>query len=395
MNKDVFVIINPGSRQDEPCKLAMVPVTLEEGVYSAVDSDVMTVSIDYAGFPSDSEYPDKGVFISQKIYEYIQRESLNIKAIIFRCPALKKNIQGLTYLTKSMVEDMTPKNPGELADGLKIPHGSEIAAWVCVCLESKLQIRPIFSCGIPTNLLPEEVKVVGIPDEELDAVSHAEFLKGLMYMMARRLEITPMEFVGIPVMFGSGFGIYGWKGEKIVSLNVRQENGSMSQSSIGATVNILTLLRRFKRKGITDVDAILSEVAKLMGKSGGLCMFDPRYGDLKVFASDVREAMKDPNQEKNKGIILIFRALVYQVVSQIWRARGGLSYFGERNNQVTVYFFGGGSNWPELIEAVEECLGDLVFKFEMVDGDPEREFFIAEALKFLNGEIPVNYEDVE
>lgn len=384
--KEYFILINTGSRANEPCKAFLVSVCKKEIGY--VVDETEQILIDYSGMPQDS-YQSKGEFIAQRIIESLEANGTEISVhfVFFRCPALRRNIIDLYTMSERMVIALTPED-GKLASGLKISHGSEIAFWIAYGLFNRLGCIAVSSCGIPTDKLPKEAKFTGIPGVELESLSHWESVAGLAAMISQRDEIAIGDVKFILIMLGSGFGVYGWMQDRIVSINVRHMNGAMSQSSIGATVDYLTLLDYFKEQGITDIDQAIKFAAGLSGKNGGLSMYDSRYGDLKNFASDVREAIANPTCS-NYWIIELFKALVLQLVQSAGRARMAMSYLGEIDTQVPVYFFGGGANWSELTANIQEFLGTKLFSgFERIvdpNQDPEMSFFLAEALMYLNG----------
>ncbi len=383
---ECFILINTGSRVDEPCKAFVVDVVLENGVYSI--SGTEQIPLVCSNMPAGLEYRSQGVLIAEKIYEYIKSVQLGtILGVFFRCPALRRNIQDLYYLTEEMVEDLSSE-AGKLAPGLKISHGSEIAFWIAVGLKKKIVCPIISSCGIPTDKLPREAKVTGIPGVRLQSLSHWESVAGLAAKISKETSVPIEDVKFILIMLGSGFGVYAWMQNRIVSINVRHMNGAMSQSSIGATVDYLALLDYFKREGITDIDCMIKTAARLSGKNGGLCMYDPRYGDLKVFASDVRSAIQNPTEE-NLGLRTLFNALVLQLVESVGRARMAMSCLGEVDTEIPVYFFGGGANWIELCREIQSSIGTKLFsQFERITNpnqDPEMYFFSFEILRYLNG----------
>ena len=291
------------------------------------------------------------------------------------------------FATDQLVTDLTPEDC-KLAKGLKISHGSEIAVWIATNLATKLNCEAISSCGIPTDKLPEEAKITGIPGVNVESLSHWESVAGLAAKISKETDTPIQDVKFILIMLGSGFGVYAWMQNRIISINVRHMSGAMSQSSIGSTVDYLLLLDYFKEKGITEIDQMIKTAAGLSGKNGGLSLYDPRYGDLKEFAKDVREVMANPTKE-NQWKIDLFKALALQLIQSVGRARMAMSYLGEVDNQIPVYFFGGGANWPELTKKIQESLGEKLFSgfIRITDPkeDPEMYFFISESLRYLNG----------
>lgn len=345
------LILNAGSGEI-PLKINTVSGLPNEAV-------IESIYIDSHIFLIESDYQKMAEIIAPKLYHLAEESDF----ILIRCPAIKKNVLKITRLADDVMKDF-PKNTC-------LTHGSELGVWLGDILRKKTNVPVIYSRGIPTSMLPEYATITGHPEIQNACRSHWETVEGTALCIAKTKKIDPANVSFILVMLGSGIGIYGWEKQKIVAYKVRQADGPMSQSSIGG-IDALTLMDYFLSKEKIDLRLVRDETSSLLGKIGGLQLYNPEWKDLKLFRKYVETG--------DNLAVSLFEAGAFQIGARIGEVRASMS---DPKANIPVYFYGGGAKWREFVEAIERRLLKGVCKsFGVIDTDPEMEFFINQAKEY-------------
>ena len=339
------VLLNVGSSADHPIKASLIEGLIDEAIVTPIEIR-----------PNPAWKTMSFCEVGQDVTAQLNGKRLKVNFVLFRCPVLRENIQGITPLTRELITDFDSK--------IALKHNSEIAMWTAWFYGDSQGVPAIFSRGIPTSRLPEFKRYTGHPEIKNSCFSHWETVEGVA--MHEGIDVFLL------VMLGGGNGIYGWENNGISAYKIRQWDGPMSLSSIGA-IDTLSLLDHFLGRGETDLKEVRNEIGNLAGKTGGLQMYKPEWGDLKKFREDVEKDNPDPLAKT------LFQNMVYQIAGKM----GEVNCLMESKIQKPVFFFGGGANWPYLRESIiDRFPPHFFYKFENVDYDPEMEFFISQAKEF-------------
>ncbi|HRZ29334.1 MAG TPA: hypothetical protein P5052_00845 [Candidatus Paceibacterota bacterium] len=317
------------------------------------------IIINFPDFPSGISYCEAAKLLVPVLQDYM----LNTDFILFRCPAFNFNVLGITQLTEELAENFSSK--------IAIQHGSEIGFWLAYELTQIYKIPAVFSRGIPTSRLPDYATITGHPNIKKTCMSHWEAVEGVAHHVATKEKpVSEVEF--ILIMLGSGTGIYLWeKPGAISAFKIRQWEGPMSPSSIGG-LDTLALLDFMLSQGETSLKEARKKISALVGSKGGFQLFDPRWLDLREFRKDV--------ENFHPLATSLFEAWIIQISGKVGEVKLSMK---QPKQPTPVYFYGGGSNWPELVSRISDRLSEHLFlNPEVITIDPENEFFISQAIEF-------------